>query len=100
MHTHFMIYQLLGQVAILLAQKAQQTPMFFASPNLKEHLFYVCNKSKFSLPKSDEDTDDLISKVRFKQKLFVNRSTSLLSTAFKYNADFIRFCRMINPMTR
>ena len=100
MHTHFMIYQLLGQVAILLVQKAQQTPMFFANQNLKEHLFYVCNKSKVSLPKSDEDTDDLISKVSSNQKLFVDRSTSLLSYAFKYNTDFIGFCRMINPMTR
>ena len=96
MHTHFMIYQLLGQVAILLALKAQQTPMFFANQNLKEHLFYVCNKSKFSLPKSD----DLISKVRSNQKLFVDRSTSILSTAVKYNTDFIGFCRMIDPVMR
>ena len=39
-------------------------------------------KSYFSLPKSDEDTNDLISKVRFNQKLFVDRSTNTLSTNF------------------
>ena len=36
-----MIYQALGQVAILPPQKAQQTPMFFDNQNLKEHLFVV-----------------------------------------------------------
>ena len=100
MHTHFMIYQLFGQVAILPPEKVQQTSMFFPDQDLKEHLFYVCNKSNFSLPKSDEDTNDLISKVRSNQKLFVDRSTSILSTSVKYNVDFIRFCRMINPMMR
>ena len=88
MHTHFMIYHLLGQVTILLPQKAQQAPMFFANESLKEHIFYVYSKSYFSWPKSDEDTNDVISKVTSNQKLFVDRSLSIPSTAVKYNADF------------
>ena len=63
MDRHLMFYQLLGQVTILLPQNAQQTPMFFANQNLKEHVFHVCNKGYLSFPKSDEDTNDLISQV-------------------------------------
>ena len=48
----------------LATTKLQQTPMFFTNQNLKEHLFYVCNKIYFSLPKSDEDNNDLISQVQ------------------------------------
>ena len=86
-----MIYELLEQVTILPRQKLQQTPMFFANQNLEEHLFYVCDKTCFSLPKSDEDANDLISQVRSNQKLFVDRSACILSTAVKYNTVLFGF---------
>ena len=53
----------------LATQNAQQTPMFFANQNLKEHVFHVCNKVYLSFPKSGEDTNDLISQVSSNQKL-------------------------------
>ena len=100
MNSHTHLNHITTMIHVLPPKKPEEVLVFWTHFKLKEHLFYVADKSDRFLTKPTQNTYQGVCEVRSLEHGGVQRLPFEGSTTIKDNTDFIRLLWVINSMVR